>query len=37
MKESPVSGILLKKILSNALSDDINNKELFIKGIDTSY
>ena len=26
MKESPVSGILLEKILSNALSDDINNR-----------
>ncbi len=37
MKESPVSGILLEKILSNALSDDINNRELFMKGIDTSY
>lgn len=37
MKESLVSGILLKKILSNALSDDINNRELFMKGIDISY
>ena len=37
MKESLVSGILLKKILSHALSDDINNRELFMKGIDTSY
>ena len=25
------------KLLNNALTDDINNRELFLKGIDYSY
>lgn len=37
MKNSPLNDKLLKKLLHSALSEDINNRELFMKGIDTSY
>ena len=35
--ESPNSDAKIKDILRDALSEDINNRELFMKGIDTSY
>ena len=37
MKDSPVSDIKIKALLKAALSNEIDNRELFMKGIDTSY
>lgn len=37
MKDSPVSDIKIKALLKAALSDEIDNRELFMKGIDASY
>lgn len=37
MKGSPVSDIKIKALLKAALSDEIDNRELFMKGINTSY
>ena len=37
MEESPTAAKKIKDVLKNALSDDIDNRELFMKGIDTSY
>ena len=37
MKQSPVDPKPIFDLLSNALTDDINNREIFLKGIDYSY
>ena len=37
MEESPVNPKPIFDLLSNALTDDINNREIFMKGIDYSY
>lgn len=37
MKQSHLDDSLLIKILKNAMTDEINNRDLFMKGIDTSY
>ena len=37
MKDSPVSDTKIKALLKAALSDEIDDRELFMKGIDTSY
>ena len=37
MKQSPVNPKPIFDLLSNALTDDINNREIFMKGIDYSY
>ena len=37
MQESPVNPKPIFELLSNALTDDINNREIFMKGIDCSY
>lgn len=37
MKDSPLSDIKIKALLKAALSDEIDNRELFMKGIDASY
>lgn len=37
MKESHIKDDKIKVLLKNALTDQINDKELFMKGIDTSY
>ena len=37
MKQSPVDSVPLKKLLINALTDKINDRETFMKGIDYSY
>jgi cell filamentation protein len=34
---SPTNSIILKKLLKNALTDDIHSSEMFMKGIDYSY
>ena len=37
MERSPIKDIEIKHILKNALSDDINSREIYMKGIDHSY
>jgi len=37
MQKSHLDDSDIKKLLNSALTDDINNRELFMKGIDTSY
>ncbi|MDL2261604.1 Fic family protein [Methanimicrococcus sp. OttesenSCG-928-J09] len=37
MERSPVKDIEIKVLLKNALTDKINERELFMKGIDVSY
>ena len=37
MERSPVKDIEIKHILKNALTDNINNREVYIAGIDASY
>jgi len=37
MMQSPTNSLILKKLLKNALTSKINDRELFMKGIDYSY
>lgn len=37
MERSPIRDIEIKHLLKNALTDDIHNHELYMKGIDHSY
>ena len=37
MERSPVNDLEVKSVLSKALTSDINNRELFMKGLDHSY
>ena len=37
MERSPIRDIEIKHLLKNALTDDIHNRELYMKGIDHSY
>lgn len=37
MERSPVNDLEIKAILAKALTSDINNQELFMKGLDHSY
>lgn len=37
MERSPIRDIEIKVILQKALTDEINNKEIYMKGIDHSY
>ena len=37
MKESPIDPKPIFNLLNNALSDDVDNREIFMKGIDYSY
>lgn len=37
MRESPMNSAPISNLLKKALSDDLNNRELFLKGIDYSY
>ncbi len=37
MKESPINSINIKRLINNALTDKINDREMFMKGIDYSY
>lgn len=37
MERSPIKDIEIKHILKNALTDKIDDREVYIKGIDTSY
>ena len=37
MERSPIRDIEIKYILRNALTDQIHDREMFMKGIDHSY
>jgi cell filamentation protein len=37
MERSPIKDIEIKHILRSALTDEVNNREVYMKGIDTSY
>ena len=37
MERSPIKDTEIKLLLSNALTDDINNRLIYMKGIDASY
>lgn len=37
MERSPVKDLEIKYLLKKALTDDINNRDIYMKGIDTSY
>lgn len=37
MERSPIKDIEIKHLLRNALTDEINNREVYMKGIDNSY
>lgn len=37
MERSPVNDLEIKTVLAEALTSDINNRELFMKGLDHSY
>jgi cell filamentation protein len=37
MMQSPTNSMVLKKLLQNALTNKINDREMFMKGIDYSY
>lgn len=37
MERSPVKDLEIKVLLGNALTDKINNREVYLKGIDASY
>ena len=37
MIKSPVDASIIRKLLFGALTNDLDNRELFLKGIDTSY
>ena len=37
MEHSPIRDIEIKHILKAALTDDINSREVYMKGIDHSY
>lgn len=37
MERSPIKDLEIRLLLQNALSDKINDRQVFMKGIDTSY
>ena len=37
MERSPIKSVEIKELLRNALTSDINGRELYMKGIDASY
>lgn len=37
MERSPIKDIEIKYLLKTALTDEVNDRELYMKGIDTSY
>ena len=37
MKRSPIKDIEIKFLLKNALTDNVNDREIYMKGIDYSY
>ena len=37
MERSPIKSIEIKELLRNALTSDINNRDVYMNGIDASY
>ena len=37
MERSPIKDIEIKYLLKNALTDKVDDRQVFMKGIDTSY
>lgn len=37
MIKSPIDGLMIRNLLFGAFTNDLQNRELFLKGIDTSY
>lgn len=37
MERSPIKDTEIKLLLKNALTDDVNNRQVYMKGIDVSY
>ena len=37
MERSPIKDIEIKHILKNALTDEINDRDVYMKGVDNSY
>lgn len=37
MERSPIRDIEIKYVLKNALTSDVNSREIYMKGIDHSY
>ena len=37
MERSPIKDVELKVLLKGALTDEINSREVYMKGIDSSY
>ena len=37
MERSPIKSVEIKELLKNALTSDVNNREVYMKGIDASY
>ena len=37
MERSPIKDLEIKHLLKNALTDKINDREIYMKGIDASY
>ncbi len=37
MERSPIKNVEIKELLKQALTDDINNRDVYMKGIDASY
>ena len=37
MERSPIRDIEIKHVLNQALTDEINSREIYMKGIDASY
>lgn len=37
MKRSPIKDVEIKTLIKNALTDEIDNRGVYIKGIDNSY
>lgn len=37
MERSPIKDVEIKVLLKNALTDQINDREVYMKGIDASY
>ncbi len=37
MEQSPVKDVEIRELLKEALTNEINDREIYIKGIDASY
>ena len=37
MERSPIKDVEIRELIKNALTSDVNNREVYMKGIDASY